>query len=149
MEKTNQNQYEIRIVNRNPNFKSVILNNALDVYNYAKQFYKDDIELYESAFIIMLNNNNKIIGWAKISQGGINMCPVDIKIVVHYAINILSSGIIFVHNHPSGNISASREDRKLSLRLQKALDIFEIRLIDCVIITNEKFLSFRSEGIIE
>ena len=60
-----------------------------DAYNYARKFYFDDINIYESVFIVLLNQANNTIGYAKISQGGVNSCLVDKRSVSKYAIESL------------------------------------------------------------
>ena len=81
-----------------------------DANKFARQFYHEDLGIYESFFIMLLDRQNTVTGWAKISQGGIAGTVVDLKIILKFAIDSLSSGVIFVHNHPSGNLNASRQD---------------------------------------
>jgi DNA repair protein RadC len=102
---------------------------------FIRQFYGDDIEVFESAFILMLNRQNQTIGYAKISQGGIAGTYVDPKIVAKYAIDSLSSGVIFCHNHPSGNPAPSPEDITLSKKLKQGLNLLDINLLDSIILT--------------
>lgn len=66
---------------------SAKITSSIDAANYAKQFYSDDISVYESAFIILLNQASKVIGWAKIAQGGLAATIVDVRIVAKYAID--------------------------------------------------------------
>ena len=79
-------------------------------------------DLYESAFIMLLNRSNKVIGWAKISQGGISSTVVDIKMVCKYALDVLASGVILVHNHPSGNTHPGPEDISLTRKLRGSIE---------------------------
>lgn len=102
--------------------------------DYARAFYGDDIEIYESTFIILLNHASNTIGWAKISQGGVASTIVDVKIVCKYAIDALASGVIFVHNHPSGVLRSSVMDDNLTRKLKEALAICDVRLLDSIIL---------------
>ena len=115
---------------------------------YVRRFYQDDIAIYESAFILMLDKAMNTIGWAKISQGGICGTVVDIRIVAKYAVDTLASGVIFVHNHPSGQLFPSVQDDKLTSRLKDGLALLDIKLADSLIITpeNSGFYSFRDNG---
>ena len=123
------------------------IKSAVDAVNFARQFYFDDISIYESSFIILLNHANNAIGYAKISQGGICGTLVDIRIVCKYAIESLASSIIFVHNHPSGNLTPSFEDRKLVKKLCDALGVLDIKLHDSIIISDSGYLSMTDEGL--
>lgn len=102
---------------------------------FIRQFYGDDIEVFESAFILLLNRQNQTIGYAKISQGGIAGTYVDPKIVAKYAVDSLASGVIFCHNHPSGNPQPSPEDINLSKKLKQGLNLLDINLLDSIILT--------------
>lgn len=113
---------------------------------YARAFYSDDLTIYESAFIILLNRRNNTIGWAKIGQGGLDATVVDKRIVCKYAIDSLASGVIFVHNHPSGNLQPSPADLSLSKELKEALGILGVRLLDSIIITEDNYCSLHDNG---
>ena len=128
-------------------FPIVKIKHAEDAVNFARQFYYDDIAIYESVFIILMNNAGNAIGYAKISQGGICGTLVDIRIVCKYAIESLASSIIFVHNHPSGNLTPSFEDRKLVKKLCDALGVLDIKLHDSIIISDSGYLSMTDEGL--
>ena len=107
-----------------------------------RSFYGDDIEIYESVFILCVNNQNEPTGFAKIGQGGVTGTVVDIRIISKVAIDSLATGIIFAHNHPSGNKMPSKEDQQLTERIKKAMDIFGIRFLDHLIITTDDYYSF-------
>lgn len=139
---------EYSITARKQDFEISKIQSSKDVYDFAMKFYHEDILIYESAFIILLNRANDVIGYAKISQGGVCGTVVDPKIVAKYAIDSLSSGVIFVHNHPSGNLKSSIEDRKLSSKLKSGLSLFDINLVDSIIISDAGYISMVDEGIL-
>lgn len=117
-----------------------------DAYNYARKFYFDDINIYESVFIVLLNQANNTIGYAKISQGGVNSCLVDKRIVSKYAIESLASAVILVHNHPSGCLKPSQYDDQLTKSIQACLQVFDIKLLDHIIITDDNgYYSYNDE----
>lgn len=122
------------------------IRSAQDIYNYARKFYFDDINIYESVFIIMLNQAMNTIGYAKISQGGVSSCLVDKRIVAKYAIESLASAVIFVHNHPSGCLNPSKYDDQQTKEIKGCLQVFDIRLLDHVIISEDSFYSYNDEG---
>ena len=100
---------------------------------------------HEECWILYLNRAHKLIGKEKISLGGIGSTVIDIKIIVKKAVDRLASGIILVHNHPSGNPLPSEQDRSQTDSLRKAAAVFDIALVDHVIIARKKFYSFSDE----
>jgi len=124
------------------------ITSSAEAVGVIRQFYGDDLEIYESVFILLLNRANITTGWAKISQGGISGSVVDIRIVCKYAIDALASGVIIAHNHPSGALMPSDADNKITKSLAAALKVLEIPLHDHVILTTEGYFSFADEGLI-
>lgn len=124
-------------------FPIVKIKQASDAVNYIRQFYHDDIEIYESFFILLLNRANETIGYAKISQGGITGTVVDTKIICKYVVDSLASGVILAHNHPSGNKQPSTQDIEVTKRLSNAIQILESQVLDHVILTKNDFYSFQ------
>ena len=114
--------------------------------NVIRQFYFDDINIYESFFILLLNRANNTTGFAKISQGGTAGTVVDIKIIAKYAVDSLSPNVIICHNHPSGNKQPSDADLNITKRIKDALLLLDIKLIDHIIITENDFYSFADNG---
>ena len=97
---------------------------------------------HEECWVIYLNGAGKFIGKEKVSQGGMSATVLDIRIVVKKAVERLASGIIIVHNHPSGNPVPGEQDRIQTEALRKAAAVFDITLVDHVIIGKKKFFSF-------
>ena len=139
---------EYSITAKKQDFEITKVRSSEDAFNFAKEFYHEDILIYESAFIILLNQANNVTGYAKISQGGISQTLVDKRIIAKYAIDALSSAVIFVHNHPSGNIKPSQEDINLSDEIKKGLNLFGIKLLDSIIISDDKYYSMLDEGVL-
>lgn len=129
-------------------FKKVKITSSRDAFEYIRNFYKDDIHIYESVFILLLNRANETIGFAKISQGGISGTVVDIRIILKYAIDTLASGVIMAHNHPTGQLNASPQDVQISKKLKEALKYIDVSLLDSLILTGDNYKSFADEGII-
>ena len=114
--------------------------------NVIRKFYFDDINIYESFFILLLNRANNTTGFAKISQGGTAGTVVDIKIIAKYAVDSLSPNVIICHNHPSGDKRPSDADLNITRRIKDALLLLDIKLIDHIIITENDFYSFADNG---
>ena len=140
-------EYQIKPVKGVNNFPSTKIDSPENSYEVIKQFWKEDIEIYESFFILLLNRANKTIGWAKISQGGITGTVVDIKIVMKYVIDSLASAVIVAHNHPSGNLIPSQSDLDITDKLKKSLKLMDTNLVDHLILSpNGDFYSFANNG---
>lgn len=117
-------------------------------YNFIKQFYSDDIEIFESFFILLLDRANNTIAYAKISQGGVAGTLVDVKIVAKYAVDCLASSVILAHNHPSGNTQPSDSDIHLTKKIKEGLNILDIAVQDHIILTYNNYYSFADEFIL-
>lgn len=127
-------------------FPRVKITSSRDAADFIRQFYSDDIEIYESFFLLLLNRANVTIGYAKISQGGITGTVVDIKIIAKYAVDSLASGVILSHNHPSGNLAPSQADEKFTKQAINALQLLEVKVVDHVILTADNYYSFMDNG---
>lgn len=111
-----------------------------------RNLWSDDMELREEFYILLLNRSNQVLGWYKLSQGGIAGTVVDPKLIFSIALKGLASGIILAHNHPSGNLQPSETDIQLTNRLKQAGKVLEILVLDHLILTNESYYSFTDEG---
>lgn len=100
---------------------------------------------HEECWVIFLNRSNRIIARERISTGGMNSTVLDNRIILRKALEKRATGIILVHNHPSGDPTPGNEDVKCTERLKKAAEAFEISLIDHIIISDTKFFSFADE----
>ncbi len=103
---------------------------------------------HEEFWILLLSRNNKVIGKELISKGGLSGTVADPKIIFNIALLHQASSIILAHNHPSGNLKPSQQDLDLTKKLRQAGKILEINVIDHLIITDDRFLSFADEGLL-
>jgi DNA repair protein RadC len=97
---------------------------------------------------MLLNRSNRVLGISCISKGGISGTVVDVKIILQTALKANASGLIISHNHPSGNLTASSEDIKITVKLKNACKLLDLSLLDHLIITDEGYLSFADEGML-
>ena len=142
----NTKLYELR--KNQTDFPKVKIQDANDSAEFIKQFYQGDIEIYESFFLLLLNNSNQTIGYAKISQGGVTSTVVDVKIIAKYAVDSLATAIILAHNHPSGNLNPSSADISITNKVKEAMKLFDITVLDHIILTADSFYSFANKGLI-
>ena len=101
---------------------------------------------HEECWVLYLNKARKYTGREKVSAGGQASTVIDIKIIVKKAVERLASAVILVHNHPSGNPAPGESDRTQTDALHKALAVFDIGLLDHVIIGKKKYFSFSEEN---
>lgn len=101
---------------------------------------------HEEFYVAYLNRANKIIETPCISRGGVSSTVVDVRMLVKKAILLQASNVIVAHNHPSGNLQPSEEDRKLTEQIIKGLAYFDIHLIDHLIYAGNQVLSFSDQG---
>lgn len=138
------NLYELKKMQTE--FPKKTLKSSVESADFIRNFYGDDLEIYESMFILMLNRKNDTIGYAKISQGGICGTVVDVRLVAKYAVDSLATSVILAHNHPSGNTKPSEQDKAITSKIKKALELLDITLLDHIILTVDNYYSFADNG---
>lgn len=111
-----------------------------------KIFTEDTIELREQFAFILLNRANEVIGWYNLSVGSISGTVADVRYIVQCAILANASGVILAHNHPSGALQPSQSDIVLTDKIAKACLLFDINVLDHVIVTTDSFYSFADNG---
>ncbi len=116
------------------------INKSRDVFEIFHPILSD--LPHEEFWILLLNRSNKVISKIKISQGGITGTVIDIKMIIKNALEKLASSIILCHNHPSGNITASNADNDITNKLVEASKLFEIQVLDHIIIGDNKYYSY-------
>lgn len=123
---------------------------SLDVANIVRSFgeMQENIGFRELFYAVMLNKSNAVLAAVKIAEGGMNSVQVDVRMIMQAALLTAASAFAIVHNHPSGSISPSREDIRMTNRLKEIGDLLDIQLIDSIIITEDpaRTYSFSDEG---
>ena len=103
---------------------------------------------HEECWAVYLTSSNRIIERQRVSQGGVTGTVVDHRLIVKRALELLATQLILIHNHPSGTPEASAQDKLLTERIAKAAALFDIRLLDHLILARDGDFSFRREGLI-
>ncbi len=119
-----------------------------DAANILNTVFEDCIQHHEEFYVMFLNRSNRVLGISCISKGGIAGTVVDVKIILQTALKANASGLIVAHNHPSGNLTASTQDIKITEKLKTACKFLDLSLLDHLIITDEGYLSFADEGML-
>ncbi len=103
---------------------------------------------HEECWVLYLASSGKVIDSVRISQGGVQATVVDYRLILKRALELLAVQIVLVHNHPSGSAEPSAQDKQLTERVAEGCRLFDIRLLDHVIITRGNHFSFRGHGLI-
>ena len=101
---------------------------------------------HEECWVLYLTSSNRLLERQRVSQGGVQATVVDHRLIVKRALELLSTQIILVHNHPSGAASPSDADKVLTRKIKEAAALFDIQLLDHIIISSEGHFSLRREG---
>lgn len=104
---------------------------------------------HEECWVLYLTTSNRVIERQRVSQGGVQGTVVDHRLIAKRALELLATQVIMAHNHPSGSAEASSQDIALTNRISEALALFDIRLLDHLIIARNEEFSFRSRGMIK
>lgn len=125
------------------------ISTSSDVYKMLLESWDiDKIELVEQFKIVLLNKANKVLGISTISSGGISGTVVDLKLIFAIALKGGATDVILAHNHPSGKLLPSAEDRAVTTKVAQAGKLLDLKVIDYLIITSEEYYSFAEEGLI-
>ena len=117
-----------------------------DVARLMRPIFED--MQHEECWVLYLSSSNRLIERQRVSQGGVQATVVDHRLIVKRALELLATQLIMVHNHPSGAAEPSLADKELTKKVKSAAALFDIRMLDHVIISREGNFSFRREGIL-
>jgi DNA repair protein RadC len=104
---------------------------------------------HEECWALYLASSGRVLERKRISQGGVQATVVDCKLIIKRALELLAVQIVLVHNHPSGCVEPSGQDIALTDRVAAAANLFDIRLLDHVIISRGAHFSFRARNMIK
>jgi DNA repair protein RadC len=120
------------------------LGTATKIYNHMHPVLQDcDVEEF---WLLLMNQNKRLIKQVRISHGGITETAVDIRIIMREAVLANATIIAVCHNHPSGNLRPSQYDNDLTSQLQRACQLMRIHFMDHVILTDGSYFSYRETG---
>ena len=120
------------------------LGTATKIYNHMHPVLQDcDVEEF---WILLMNQNHRLIKKLRISHGGITEVSVDIRIIMREAVLANATILAVCHNHPSGNLRPSEQDNQLTYALQQACNLMRIQLMDHVILTDGAYFSYHETG---
>ena len=101
---------------------------------------------YEVFGTLLLDTQHRLIAFDELFRGTIDSASVYPREVIKHAIEHNAAAVILVHNHPSGDPEPSDADRRITQRLQQALGLVDIRVLDHVVVGYEGYVSFAERG---
>ena len=122
------------------------LGTATNIYNHMRPVFQDlDVEEF---WVLLMNQNFRLIKKIRIAHGGISEVSVDVRIIMREAVLANATVLAVCHNHPSGSIRPSREDDALTQSIKKASEVMRVKFMDHVIITNGNYFSYHEQGLV-
>jgi len=122
-----------------------LINSSLSAFNLLRKYGFYEVEVFG---LVTLNGKNAVLGIYEISRGSVNATVVTPKEVFCPAVRDLASSVILFHNHPSGDLSPSSEDLKVTDRLVKSASLLGIEILDHLILGKNGYFSFKEEGVL-
>ena len=120
------------------------LSTATDIYNYMYTRTQDlDVE---EAWIVLMNQNYRLIKTVRLSHGGLTETAVDVRVAMKEAIMANATVMVLCHNHPSNNPKPSKDDDRLTERMKKACELMRIHFLDHIILTDGMYYSYHEMG---
>ena len=120
------------------------ISNPSDIYREIRHFSSRE---QESLVVVMLNGAHEVIGTFVATVGLLNKTIVHPREVFADAIRSRAAAIVIAHNHPSGNIDPSEEDKEVTIRIRKAGEILGIKVLDHLVFTEDRYYSFIEHGL--
>ena len=140
---------EIKISYMNEVDEKIKVMGSSEVYQVLKANWDlDTIELQEEFKILLLNQGNQVLGIKSMFKGGINTCSIDVRLIMGMVLKANASALVITHNHPRGNLNASEADKRITSKIKECCELFDIRLLDHIIMAKNSYLSFADEGIL-
>ena len=120
------------------------MGSATAIYEYMHPKMQD-LDM-EEAWVLLMNQNFKLIKAASISHGGISETAIDVRVVMREAILNNATVIAICHNHPSNNNKPSRMDDQITKKIKDACETMRLYFLDHIIVCDGKYYSYREEG---
>jgi DNA repair protein RadC len=140
---------EIQVSYKPNKIVSSKITTSFDAVQIIRKFWNEEtIQMQEEVKVILLNNSSHVLGIYNLSKGGMTSSLVDVRIILSVALKCLATGIIMVHNHPSGNLKPSSADLNIVKKLNESCKLMDITLFDSIIITKESYMSFADDGLL-
>lgn len=142
-------EVELIYKNKRPYNERLAVRSSKDAFQLLRAAWDlNKMDLQEQFKILLLDTANRCLGISNISTGGIAGCIIDPRLVFSTALKAKASSLILAHNHPSGNLTPSTSDVRLTERLIEGGKILEIAVSDHIIMTTGAYCSLSDDGLI-
>jgi DNA repair protein RadC len=122
---------------------------SLDASVIFRALWNDNtIELREEFKVLYFNRANRVLGLYPLSIGGTTGTVADIRLLFAAALKANAVTLMIAHNHPSGNLQPSEADKMLTQKIVEAAKLLDMKLLDHLILTPDKYFSFADEGLL-
>lgn len=125
------------------------INNSREMFHLAQTILSTLDADQEHFIVLALNTKNRVYGYKNLHTGGTQSAVVDVRLVAKTAIALEATSIAIIHNHPSGVPTPSAEDRAITSRIYKGMQILGMRLLDHIIVGDNDYFSFADAGILD
>jgi DNA repair protein RadC len=122
-----------------------VLSSVVQVENYLKLHLADEPD--EWFGVMFLTSQHRLIRFDKLFRGTVNASYVHIRVIARKALELNAAAVILAHNHPSGMSEPSAADQDITVRIKDALMVFDINVLDHLIVTKEDVCSFATRGL--
>lgn len=126
-----------------------VIKSSTDCQRILRNYYNENtIELQEQLLVLYLNNARRALGIYKASAGGITGTVADPRLILVTALKLCACALILSHCHPSGNLTPSEADLRLTNKIKQAASFIDVMVLDHVIFTSEGYFSFSDQGLL-
>jgi DNA repair protein RadC len=140
---------EIKISYKGSRSSSHHVKSAQESYGVLREIFDaDTLEWKEESILLCLNSAHRLLGYYKISSGGMSGTVMDPRIIYTVALSAGATAIIVSHNHPSGSLTPSIADQEITNKLKDAGKLLDIKFLDHIIVTQESFFSFAENNLL-
>jgi DNA repair protein RadC len=139
---------EIELHYRRPLFASMKhIACATDIVSLVREFSNENrMDVKEFFWLLLLTHSNRVLSIVEIGHGTMHCVPVNLREVIQLALLKNSTVLAVCHNHPSGTLDFSKSDIDITTKLKKMCKLFDINLLDHIVITSENYRSMAEEG---
>lgn len=123
------------------------IGSSRDMFQLLNPYFLD--KTTEEFYVVFLSQSHRVLGVEPISKGGMTATVVDPRVIFRKALEMNGTArLILAHNHPSGNLQPSEADKQLTQRILESGRLLEIKLLDHLIVAENRYYSFADEGLL-
>lgn len=145
----NITEVELTYKNKIPTVDRILIDDEDAAYDVLMKVWDlEKIDLIEQFKILLLGNKTHLLGVADICTGGVDYCIPDPRVIFATALKANASMIVLAHNHPSGILTPSRDDIKLTEEFAKAARLLKMQVVDHLIVSPKGYVSMARKGLV-